>query len=223
MTRNLVLLLLLLLLPFLVGLIGGGCKSSGKVALPAGKGLVTADREPPAGAETFEVPAWKVGDRFVYQKGGFARLAFRLESTTDGVHRLVDEQTGFVTLVGEDLSDRGQEKPGSPELTLRFDPADFDLSWPLWVGKRWACHCVRRAAGEEDVPLLISYECDGIDTVKVPAGTFRCLRIWRRARPAADGRYVDRVSIAWYAPEVGAIVRRLNESLLTEAVEIDRQ
>lgn len=198
------------------------CRASGP-ALPAGQGLVTVDREPPSGAEVFEAPAWKVGDRFVYEKGGISRLSFRVESTLAGVHHLVDEQGGLVTLVGVELSDRGQEKPDAPELTISYDPADFGLTWPLWVGKRWSCHFVRRAADQEDVPLLVTYECDGMDTVKVPAGTFRCLRIWRRARPAAQGNYVDRISIAWYAPEVGTIVRRLNDSLLIEAVEIDRQ
>ena len=210
-------------LPALFGLLAlGACKTAGD-ALPPGRGLVTFDREPPRGAEVFQAPAWKVGDRFVYQKGGLARLALRVESTADGVHRLVDEQSGTVSLVGEDLSERGQEKPGAPEMALSYDPADTTLSWPLWVGKRWSCHCVRRAAGQADVPLLVSYECDAVETVKVPAGTFRCLRIWRRARPAAEGRYVDRISIAWYAPEVGAIVRRLSDSLLVEAEEIDRQ
>ena len=191
--------------------------------LPAGKGLVTVDREPPAGAEVFERPSWKVGDRFVYQKGGLSRLAFRVEATEDGVHRLVDEQAGLVMLFGEDLSDRGQEKPGSPELSVANDPGDFSLTWPLWVGKRWSCHFVRRSAAEGEIPLLVTYECDGIDTIQVPAGTFRCLRVWRRVRPAAQGNYVDRISIAWYAPEVGTIVRRLADSLLVEAIEIDRQ
>lgn len=198
------------------------CKGTG-ASLPAGLGLVTVDQDPPAGAEVFQAPSWKVGDRFVYMKGGISRLSFRVESTKDGVHRLVDEQAGLVTLVGEDLSERGQEKPGSPELTVSYDPADFALTWPLWVGKRWSCHVVRRADGQEDVPLLVTYECDGIDEVKVPAGTFRCLRIWRRARPAREGNYIDRISLEWYAPEVGAFVRRLNDSMLVEAVEIDRQ
>jgi len=200
----------------------GGCRASGE-KVPAGAGLVTVDRDPPSGAEVFEAPVWKVGDRFVYQKGGISRLAFRLDSTVDGVHRLVDEQGGLVTLIGTDLSEHGQEQPGAPEHTVTYDPADFGLTWPLWVGKRWSCQFVRRAAGEEDVPLLVTYECDGIDTVKVPAGTFRCLRIWRRARPTKPGNYIDRISISWYAPEVGTIVRRLNESMLVEAVEIDRQ
>lgn len=198
------------------------CQGTG-AALPPGQGLVTVDRDPPSGAELFEAPSWKVGDRFVYLKGGVSRLSFRVESTEAGVHRLVDEQAGLVTLVGEDLSERGQEKPDAPELTVAYDPADFQITWPLWVGKRWSCHLVRRADGQEDVPLLVSYECDGIDTVKVPAGTFRCLRIWRRARPARQGNYLERISVEWYAPEVGAFVRRLNDSMLVEAVEIDRQ
>lgn len=213
---------LLALSILLAGTGSAACSATG-VPLPAGQGLVTEDQEPPNGAEVFEAPAWKVGDRFVYEKGGVSRLSFRVDSTVDGVHRLVDEQAGLVTLVGVDLSDRGQEKPDDPKLTVSYDPADFSLTWPLWVGKRWTCNFVRRAAGEEDVPLIVTYECDGVDTVKVPAGTFRCLRIWRRARPAKQGNYIDRISIAWYAPEVGTIVRRLNESLLVEAVEIDRQ
>jgi hypothetical protein len=198
------------------------CQGTG-TPLPAGQGLVTVDREPPSGAEVFGAPSWKVGDRFVYQKGGVSRLSFRVESTADGVHRCVDEQAGLVTLVGVDLSEHGQEKPDAPELTISYDPADHPISWPLWVGKRWSCHVVRRAEGQEDVPLVINYECDGVDEVKVPAGTFRSLRIWRRARPARSGNYVERVSLEWYAPEVGAFVRRLNDSMLVEAVEIDRQ
>ena len=34
-------------------------------------------------------------------------------------------------------------------------PADFELAWPLWVGKRWSCHYVSRAPGREDLPLFV--------------------------------------------------------------------
>jgi hypothetical protein len=200
----------------------GACSATGP-RLDPGRGLVTSAQTPPPDAEIFEAPTWKVGDRFVFQKGGLARLAFRVESTEKGVHRLVDEQSGLVELVGEDLSDRGQEKIDAPELTISYDPADFSFSWPLWVGKRWTCHFVRRAHNQPDLPLVVTYECDGIESVTVPAGTFRCLRVWRRARLAAQGRYVDRISLAWYAPEPGIVVRRLADSMLIEAEEIDRQ
>jgi hypothetical protein len=192
-------------------------------ALPAGRGLVTVDRGPPAGAVLAQQPAWKVGDRFVYRKGGLSRLAFRVESTTAGVHRLVDEQGDMALLVGEDLSEHGQEKPGDPSLTVAYDPADYALTWPLWVGKRWSSSFVSRGRGRADIPLLATYECDASEDVTVPAGRFRCLRIWRRARLAAEGNWIDRISIAWYSPDLGVVVRRLSDSILTELEEIDRQ
>jgi len=205
-----------------LGFLAPACRSTEK-PLPPGRGLVTYDREPPAGVETFAAPAWKVGDRFVYRKGGLSRLAFRLESIDGGVLRLVDEQAGMVMLYGADLSERGQEKPGEPELSMQHDPYDQVVSWPLWKGKRWSCQFVTRAPDRGDLPLLVTYECDAIEDVVVPAGNFRCLRIWRRARPSVPGNWVERISIAWYAPDAGAFVKRLSDSTLTELEEVDRQ
>ena len=202
------------------GLLLPACRGAAG-SLPPGRGLVSYDRDPPQGAVAYDAPAWKVGDRLVYRKGGAVRAAYRVEATEDGVHRLVEEQGTLVLHIGTDLSDRGQETVGGGTVT--YDPADFELSWPLWQGKRWSCSFVSRAPGREDIPLLVSYTCDATEDVTVPAGTFRCLRIWRRARLASPGNWIDRFSIAWYAPEAGAFVRRLNDSLLTELEEIHRQ
>ena len=191
--------------------------------LPPGRGLVSCDPNPPGGAATFSAPGWKVGDRFVYRKGGLSRLAFRVDTCEGGVNRLVDEQGTMVLRVGDDLSDRGQEKPGDPSATLTYDPADFEVTWPLWQGKRWSCSFTSRAAGRPDLPLLVSYTCDATEDVTVPAGTFRCLRIWRRARLAVEGSWIDRISVAWYSPEAGAFARRLSDSILTELEEFHRQ
>jgi hypothetical protein len=211
--------------PFVLALLSvllGACHST-PAKLPPGRGLVSFDRDAPEGATTYAAPTWKVGDRFVYLKGGLSRLAFRLESTDAGVHRLVDEQGTMVLRIGEDLSDRGQEKPGDEKATLAYDPADFELSWPLWQGKRWTCSFTSRGAGRPDIPLLVSYLCDATEDVTVPAGTFRCLRVWRRARPAVEGNWIERISVAWYAPEAGVFVKRLADSLLTELAEVQRQ
>ncbi len=197
--------------------------SSTPPALPAGRGLVTFDREPPAGAVVCAAPQWQVGDRFVYRKGGLSRIAFRLDATDDGVHRLVEEQGTMVLRIGDDLRDLGQEKPGDPNATLTYDPADYELTWPLWEGKRWSCSFTTRSPSHADVPLLVSYECDATEDVTVPAGKFHCLRIWRRAGLAVQGNWIDRISVAWYSPEAGAFVKRLNDSLLTELEEIQRQ
>jgi hypothetical protein len=206
----------------LVSFLLGACHSTPE-KLPPGRGLVSFDRDAPAGAATYAAPTWKVGDRFVYVKGGLSRLAFRLDSTEGGVHKLVDEQGSMVLRIGEDLSDRGQEKPGDESATLSYDPADFELSWPLWQGKRWSCSFTSRGAGRPDIPLIVTYTCDATEDVTVPAGTFRCLRVWRRARPAVEGKWIDRISVAWYSPDAGVFVKRLADSILTELEEIHRQ
>jgi len=203
-------------------LIVSACRSAPE-ALPAGGGLVSVDRLAPPGVELVEAPEWQVGDRFVFRKGGLARLAYRVSATVDGVHHLTDEQSGMVTLVDGQLAELGQDKPDEPALTRRFDPADNLLTWPLWVGKRWTSHYVSRAPGRRDVPLQTTYHCDAIEMVKVPAGTLRAWRVWRRTRVAAEGEYLERVSVLWYAPEVGVIVRRLTGGLLLELEECHRQ
>jgi hypothetical protein len=205
-----------------VALIVAACHSTPPV-LPPGRGLVTFDREPPTGAVVYAAPAWQVGDRFVYRKGGLSRIAFRLDATEGGVHKLVEEQGTVVMRFGDDLRDLGQEKPGDKTATVTYDPADYELSWPLWQGKRWSCSFTSRSPSRPDIPLLVSYECDASEDVTVPAGKFHCLRIWRRARLAVEGNWIDRISVAWYSPEAGAFVRRLNDSLLTELEEIHRQ
>ena len=60
-------------------------------ALPEGhgRGLVSWDRVPPAGAEAFDRPEWTVGDRFIFRRG-------------EGV-RLVEEESGLIHLLDPDL------------------------------------------------------------------------------------------------------------------------
>jgi hypothetical protein len=160
-------------------------------------------------AATYEARTGRTGTRFVYLKGGLSRLAFRVESTEGGVHKLADEQGTMVLRVGEDLSDRGQEKPGD-KRDDHVRPRGLRALRPLWQGKRWTCNFTSRSPARPDIPLLVSYTCDATEDVTVPAGTFRCLRVWRRARLAVEGNWIDRISVAWYAPDAGAFVRRLS-------------
>lgn len=204
-------------------LIAGGCSASA-AHLPAGPGLVAADRTPPEGAAVHAAPTWLAGDRFVYQKGGKLRLALRASELDGGGLGLVDEETGRTLLVGPEQLERGErvrdERGG--EQGFELDPGDQAVCWPLWEGKRWSSQFVSRAAGRPDLPLIALYHCDASETVTVPAGTFECLRIWRRVRVAADG-YAERVGLLWYAPEIGAMVRRLDDGFLAELVEVHRQ
>ena len=211
-------LLALLLPPFF-----GACRSPHTPPLPPGKGLVAVDPDEGVVAEKVFVPVWKVGDRYEYLRGGVLPIKLRVESADADHYRLVDEQTGLATIVSHELADQGQEKEGQSELKLNFDPADFDLTFPLWDGKHWTSHFVSRALTRGDIPWVATYVCDAVEQVTVPAGTFRCWRIWRRARIAAEGSFIVRTSVSWYSPDVGNFVRRLSDGMLTELVEFERQ
>jgi hypothetical protein len=98
-----------------------------------------------------------------------------------------------------------------PELERELAPADSRFAWPLWVGKRWVSHFVRKVPGA-GLPVLATYQCDARERITVPAGTFDCWRIWRRARPATEGKFL-----------VGWVVRRLDDGVLLELEEFHRQ
>jgi hypothetical protein len=210
------------LLALLLAPLTGACRSNHPAPLPAGLGLVACDASDGVVGEKLFAPNWKVGDRFSYVRGGVLPIKLRVESADGGHFRLLDEQAGLTTIVSHELADQGQVKGDDYEFTLNFDPADYDLSWPLWAGKHWTSHFVSRAPTRPDIPWVAGYYCDAVETITVPAGTFRCWRIWRKARVAAEGDFIERSSVAWYSPDVGNFARRLSDGLLTELVEFQR-
>jgi hypothetical protein len=194
-------------------------------ALPpgSGEGLTAFDREAPAGAETFARPQWTAGDRFVLRRGDQLTMAFRAQEAADGGWVLVDERSGLHRWLTADLA---LQRSGFPEdpTTLRVrDPQDTQLCWPLWVGKRWTVHLLRKAPGAA-MPVRADYRCDAIETIATPAGEFRCLRIWRRAQPVVpDATFLANVEIGWYSPDAGWFARYLEDGIVDELVEVHRQ
>jgi len=198
------------------------CAGAG-LAEGTGQGVVSFDRNAPTGSQLHERPTWEVGDRFVYRRAGVLQVPLRVTDRGDDGYVLTHEQSGVQTLLDQDLGLVGLDVPGDPQQTRREAPSEALLHWPLWVGKRWSCHFYRKRVGEPILPLHVSYHCDRVETVTVPAGTFECLRIWRRARVAAEGDYMEVTSLLWYSPEVGYFARRLENGSQLELLEYHRQ
>ena len=201
----------------------GACSSPATLPEGEGAGLVRWDRRPPEGAWLVERPQWTVGDRLVYRAGDWLSLDLRvIEVGPEGM--VLEEAGGTLQTLTPDLGALRDEVPGDPEQTRVNEPADASYHFPLWPGKRWAVEFVRKAPGEKQgLPLLVEYHCDREERVTVPAGEFRTLRIWRRARLSNDPESRERVSLLWYAPEIGFFVRRLNDGVLLELEEAHRQ
>ncbi len=205
----------------LASLLLASCTLIPEVPEGQGQGLVAVDDDPAAETTLVQRPEWTTGDRFVFLRGGVVRQGFRVE-VDEEEQRLIDEDTGLTLTKDRDFGDLRQEREGQPGSQVILSPVDIRYSWPLWVGKSWTCHFMRKAPGEA-MPLLVTYDVEAEETLEVPAGTFRCFRILRSARPAADGSFYPRHTILWYAPEIGIEVRWIEQGLLTELAEYQRQ
>jgi hypothetical protein len=192
-------------------------------ALPdgEGRGLIAFDPAPPPGAETWQRPEWRVGDRQVLRRGGELRVELGVVRADDAGYELRDAASGLRIERDRDLAGlRDLPPPDSGDVPLRATaPRDVRYHWPLWIGKRWRCHLVDKAPSGDAVPLEVRYEVEGLDTVQVPAGTFRCLRVLRTARVDAPGRWLERTSITWYSPDAGIEVRQVIDGTAVELVE----
>lgn len=212
MTKTLWSLLLLLLL--------SAC-ASGPAPLPEGegKGIVAFDPTPPAGAELFQRPTWHVGDRFTLLRGGRQKLEQRVVAVT-GTGYEIEDQTGARMYRDLDLANLGETAKAGEAMVHQLAPRDARYVWPLWVGKSWKCQFVDKTA-EAALPFEVGYLVEGIDTIQVPAGTFRCLRIRRTSRRATeDGAdYYEGTMILWYAPELGIEARQVISGLSIDLLE----
>lgn len=189
-----------------------------------GRGLTTELGAVPLGIEVAERPQWKVGDRFVYRRGGVLRIEQAVVEAGDGGFVLEEALSRLRTRMGPSFEQVGQESPDDPWLAKELAPGDWQLAFPLWPGKQWACEFLLKTPGDAAMPILAKYVCDRSEEVETPAGRFKCLRIWRRAQPMLEGRrFLDQVALTWYAPELGYFVRRLEDGVVTELESYVRQ
>lgn len=198
------------------------CSSAPDPAQISGRGLVSADEIPDEGVRAWSRPKWSVGDRYTYRRGGLVEMTFRVIAADDSGYVLEEETGGLRNMFTPDLWVRGQSMEGQPEAELTLDPADAQLTWPLWVGKTWVCHFVRRGPNGA-MPIVAHYECDALETLTTPAGELECLRVWRRTQPATDGRFFEKNDLMWYAPSIGFFARKLEDGMLTELQSVERR
>jgi hypothetical protein len=194
------------------------CRSTPE--LPPGQGLLTVDSAPPSFVELFEAPRWSAGDQLEYQRGGVQRLRQLVAEHPDG-WGLVNVESRHTLVLDENFGQFG-EVDAKGESVVVLDPVDPSLHFPLWVGKRWSAEFVRRSPDSPDIPLLVHYHADALETLELPIGRVRALRIWRRLSLAREGSFYDRTSLQWYAPDLGFVVRRLEDGVLLDLVGIER-
>ncbi len=164
---------------------------------------------PPAPpAADLQRPAWKVGDRWVFQRtptsvlGGLASLVTHevIEATPDGytmrITRLNEEFTRHWT---PDLHLSHQESRG--RLLSRFEPAARYFDWPLLLGKSWRQEFEYRDGKSEGRYANAWRVAKQVEPVSLVAGSFLAVRV---DRLGGGGEPLDTY---WYVPPVRYWVR----------------
>jgi hypothetical protein len=170
----------------------------------AGPRLVSEEKAPavtPAPAAS-TAPMWHVGDRWRHSWSAGTEKGIKTAEVTDiremGGSRYYVLRTGdTIWFFTPDLGWAGLA--AESKVIARSSPPRPWFVWPLAAGRNWDYEGVYEER-DRKVPVRETYAARALETVQVPAGTFRAIRIQRDAGPEGWDEY-------WYAPEVGWYVK----------------
>ena len=87
-------------------------------------------------------------------------------------------------------------------VVARATPPQPWFNWPLEPGKRWHYQGVYEDRERKD-PMRDTYRVVGVESVEVPAGTFRAFKIVRETDSAVMDQYWYAADVHWYVKWVG--------------------
>jgi hypothetical protein len=160
-----------------------------------------------AGVAAVEVPVWKPGFEWEYRQEsprgrGTFKWTMTREETVDGTPCYVVwsgplELYWRVSDLASVLSKR------LAQVETRYAPPRLNLAWPLAVGRSWEQLLVQeRPLERKSSNLLRTWQVERMESVTVPAGTFRAWKVVSRDKWANSV-----VWEYWYAPDVRNLVR----------------
>jgi hypothetical protein len=153
------------------------------------------------------LPVWRRGDEWTYRWAGPDGSGTDVWSVDR--EEVVDGIDCYVTRSGQreifhrkaDLASVKETFGGEP--ASRYSPPRLNYVWPLAIGKSWEQSFTEERRGEKQTHVSRwSWEIEREESVTVPAGTFRTVKITIR-----DARNAAVVSESWYAPAARLPVR----------------
>jgi len=152
-------------------------------------------------------PVWQVGDEWQYAyksptaSGTFVWSVNRIESVDGVPHYVTKSGTQEIFSRVSDLAASLVRVDGV--VVQRQNPSQLVYAWPLAVGKSWEqSYVLERPVDRQTTNYDILNTVDAEETITVPAGTFRTLKIVGRNRNTSTLVYEK-----WYAPDVKSYVR----------------
>jgi hypothetical protein len=168
------------------------------VAMPVGAAPVPEHLFP---KEQLYFPT-EIGAEWVYDDGGYRFTVTKVEEkdgakiVSIGIYQSNGKTTHFNTV---EVSKSGVRELSSSERQIT--PPTPLLKVPCAKGDEWSCPF--GFVGENGKRADYAFTCGGVEEVKVPAGTFRALRV-EKVSTGADGKLIQTIT-TWYAPGVGPV------------------
>jgi hypothetical protein len=171
-----------------------------QASAPATSGVVPPTEGSAALSGPTPVPVWKVGDEWQYaykspsDSGSYVWSVNRLEMLDGVQHYVIKTGTREIFYRVSDLASSLERVDGV--VVMRHTPSRASYSWPLTPGKRWEQDSRDERPADRQITNRNSLWIVGAEeTVAVPAGTFRTLKIEWRNRNTNVLLYE-----MWYAP-----------------------
>jgi len=147
-------------------------------------------------------PVWQVGNEWQYaykspsDSGSYVWSVDRIEMLNGTQHYVVKAGTREIFYRVSDLASSLERVNGV--VVLSHTPPRLSYAWPLAVGKSWEqSHREERPVDRQTTDRNSVWAVESEDTITVPAGTFRTMKITWRNKNTGGLNYE-----MWYAPDV---------------------
>jgi len=169
--------------------------------------LTTTTQTTTSESSAVAIPMWETGYEWAYRyespsgSGTYVWSVDR-EEMLDGIpHYVIKSGTREIFYRKTDLAASRETVDGA--LVVKSTPARLHYVWPMRVGQTWEqTVLVERPAVRQTSERPETATVDSEETITVPAGTFRTLKVLYRNTKTGTVSYE-----AWYAPELMQAVK----------------
>ena len=175
-------------------------------SLAACAGQAPPPRVPePAAALTAGPPAWRPGDRWSFEWTSGTQSGSKHAEVL--AVREVNTLRYYVVRIGDldhyftfDLHWAASVRDSV--VQARMIPPHQWFVWPLVVGRQWVHRGMYEEGGDKS-PRIYHFAVVSVETVEVPAGRFRALKVVRDEGGAESDEYWYVPEVRWYARWIG--------------------
>lgn len=114
----------------------------------------------------------------------------------------VEDTYSYLAVRPDGVYQYGQGDPDDPKSAVLFSPPQLLYQLPFDVGDEWNTPVLAEPTGKDSETVYVGGQVDSVETVTVPAGTFRdCYKLTVDDPRDSPANRTD----LWFAPNVGIV------------------